>query len=129
MGFFIAIVSLAFVLAVGFLLSILACALYGNWLPLIVVFIYLFAAIPNPLCQRCSNINEDILSDNNNNGFSDAGKFLTSVFVVSGFGLPLVLSHSNLIEPMAATLSISGGLLIYASILLYAYFFNEEESF
>jgi hypothetical protein len=33
---FAAVVFLAMVLAVGFLMIILSCVLYGNWLPLIV---------------------------------------------------------------------------------------------
>ena len=40
-------------------------------------------------------------------------------FVVSGFGLPIVLYHSEIIEYHALTLSLSGGLLIYSAIIGY----------
>jgi hypothetical protein len=33
---FVAVILLSFVLAIGFLLVILSCALWGNWLPILV---------------------------------------------------------------------------------------------
>jgi hypothetical protein len=62
-------------------------------------------------------------------GFQDVGKFLTSVFVVSGFGLPIVLNHAGTIQFWSAFLSISGGALIYSSIIAYSYFFQLDEQF
>ncbi|KAJ9068732.1 Vacuolar protein sorting-associated protein 55 [Entomophthora muscae] len=102
--------------------------IYRNWYPLIIVATYLVASIPNPVCGRCT-ATDDLLSDSSNSGFADAGRFLTSVFMVSGFGLPVVFSHAKLIETSAAILSTFGGVLIYSSVLLYGYFFAVEEEF
>lgn len=36
----VAVILLSFVLAVGFLMIILSCALFGNWLPILVGALY-----------------------------------------------------------------------------------------
>jgi hypothetical protein len=44
---YLAVILLSFVLAVGFLMIILSCALWSNWLPLIVgSFIFSLATLP-----------------------------------------------------------------------------------
>ncbi|KAI9346927.1 vacuolar protein sorting 55 superfamily [Obelidium mucronatum] len=116
-----AIIALAFSLSVGILLVVLSSALFNNWLPLLVVLTYILAPLPNWICKRLAG-NSDYYSDDNN-GILETGYFLTSVFVVSGFGLPLTLAHSGLITTMAMYLSLSGGLLIYFTILGYLKFF------
>jgi hypothetical protein len=50
---------------------------------------------------------------------------MTSVFIVSGFGLPLVLNHARIITDHAMIMSLVGGVLIYLTILGYLYFFTE----
>ncbi|KAJ1566887.1 Vacuolar protein sorting-associated protein 55, partial [Nowakowskiella sp. JEL0078] len=56
------IIALAFLLAVGSLSVILSCALYSNWLPLLVVIAYLLAPFPNILCKRLAG-NSDFMSE------------------------------------------------------------------
>ncbi|KAI8611295.1 vacuolar protein sorting 55 [Chytriomyces sp. MP71] len=115
------IISLAFSLSVGILLVILSSALFSNWLPLLVVLTYVLAPIPNWVAKRIAG-NSDFFSDDNR-GVLEAGYFITSLLVVSGFGLPLVLAHSELITSTAMYLSLAGGLLIYFTILGYLKFF------
>ncbi|KAI8853973.1 vacuolar protein sorting 55 [Chytridium lagenaria] len=121
----LAIVSLAFCLSLGILLVILSSALYSNWWPLLVVLTYVLAPIPNIVCKRLAG-SSDFLSEENR-GILETGYFVTSFFVVSGFALPLVLSHSEMISSVAMYLSLSGGLLIYATILGYLHFFVGED--
>ncbi|KAJ3025378.1 UNVERIFIED_CONTAM: Vacuolar protein sorting-associated protein 55 [Siphonaria sp. JEL0065] len=116
-----AIIALAFSLSVGILLVVLSSALYNNWLPLLVVLTYILAPLPNLIAKRVAG-NSDYYSDDSR-GILETGYFLTSVFVVSGFGLPLSLAHGGLITEMAMYLSLSGGLLIYFTILGYLKFF------
>ncbi|KAL7310465.1 Vacuolar protein sorting-associated protein 55 [Mucor circinelloides] len=94
--FFVSIIALAFVLAIGFLLVILSCALYYNWWPLLVVATYILAPLPNALCGRCSG-EDDIMSDYNS-GVIDAGHFITGMFIVTGFCLPFVLAHAEVVS-------------------------------
>jgi len=51
-----------FRLACGFLLVILSCALFSNWLPLLVVATYVLAPLPNAICARYA-AHEDFMSD------------------------------------------------------------------
>ncbi len=51
---------------------------------------------------------------------------MTSVFVVSGFGMPMVLNHAKIITDHAMIMSLIGGMLIYLTILGYLYFFSES---
>lgn len=77
------IIALSFVLAVGFLLVILSCALFKVYYPLLVVATYVLAPLPNWICGRCSN------PDDFAEGAAallDLGRFLTGFFVVMGIG-------------------------------------------
>jgi hypothetical protein len=58
------IIALAFLLALGILSVILSCALFGNWLPLIVVVTYLIAPIPNSVCKRLAG-GSDVFGEEN----------------------------------------------------------------
>ncbi|TPX65489.1 hypothetical protein SpCBS45565_g05137 [Spizellomyces sp. 'palustris'] len=123
------IIGLAFLLATGILLVILSCALYENWLPLLVVLTYVLAPIPNMMCQRIAQGGgRDIWADSSDHrGILEAGYFITAFFVVSGFGLPVVLAHANKIAFEAMILSFTGGLLVYGTILGYVHFFVTVE--
>lgn len=120
------IVGLAFVLACGFLLVILSCALYNNWYPLLVVTTYVLAPFPNFMCARCAGGGDDLMIADSSSGFQDAGRFLTSIFIVTGFGLPLVLAHAGTIGIPAMILSIAGGLLVYGTIIAYSRLFASD---
>ncbi|KAJ2304422.1 Vacuolar protein sorting-associated protein 55 [Coemansia sp. RSA 2706] len=120
------IVGLSVCLAVGFLLSILSCALYGNWWPLLVVFTYALAPLPNAIFGRY--VSMDPLADVSSS-VADFGRFLTSMLVVSGFGLPVVLAHAGIITFMAMAMSITGGVLVYGTIIVYSTLFREQSEF
>lgn len=48
----------------------------------------------------------------------------------TGLSLPLLLTHSALIQPTACWMSIAGGVLVYGTIMVYAGWFgggSEEE--
>ncbi|KAF5330762.1 hypothetical protein D9619_005518 [Psilocybe cf. subviscida] len=120
------VILLSFVLAVGFLLIILSCALWQNWLPLLVALTFVLAPLPNALFSHCGS---DELSGNYENSAPvDLGRFITSMFVVTGFALPIVLAHSNVINSKACVMSIAGGGLVYTTILAYSAAFKQEES-
>jgi hypothetical protein len=116
------IVVLAFFLASGILSVILSCALDNNYLTLISVLTYLLAAIPNQVCQRLHA--RDMFQESK---ILELGYFFTSIFIVSGFGLPMVLNHSNLITNHAMYLSLSGGFLIYLTICGYISAFGSRQ--
>ncbi|KAI0378579.1 vacuolar protein sorting 55 [Hypomontagnella monticulosa] len=121
------IIALSFVLAIGFLLVILSCALYHVYYPLLVVATYVLAPVPNWIATRCAN--PDDFVESTSNGVLDLGRFCTGFLVVMGIALPAVLAHSNMINIAAMVMSIVGGLLIYGTIISFGMFFQEEQEF
>ncbi|CAI0642717.1 Vacuolar protein sorting-associated protein 55 [Colletotrichum fructicola] len=126
------IIALSFVLAVGFLLVILSCALWKVYYPLLVVATYVLAPIPNWVCSRCAN--PDDFVESSGAAVLDLGRFCTGFLVVMGIvtvsaALPIVLAHSDLIQIEAMFMSIIGGLLIYGTIISFGMFFQEEQEF
>ena len=67
---------------------------------------FVVAPLPNALFAHC---NSDDFSTDGNSGLVDLGRFITSLIVISGFALPLILSHSEIIHPAACIMSIVGG--------------------
>ncbi|KAF2836889.1 vacuolar protein sorting 55 superfamily protein [Patellaria atrata CBS 101060] len=121
------IIALSFVLAIGFLLVILSCALWHQYLPLLVVATYVVAPLPNWVCSRAAN-NDDFM-ESSSNGVVDFGRFMTGFLVVMGIALPVLFAHCGLITAPAMVMSVLGGLLIYATIISFTMFFQEEQDF
>lgn len=115
------VIFLSFVLAISFLLVILSCTLYSNYLPLLVALIFALAPLPNFLFSRC--VVADDFSGDYSSGPVDFGRFLTSIFLCSGFALPFVLAHTGVIADMAGWMSAVGGAVGYATIITYGHFF------
>eukprot|EP00028_Trichosphaerium_sp_Am-I-7-wt_P011721 CAMPEP_0168539448 /NCGR_PEP_ID=MMETSP0405-20121227/21835_1 /TAXON_ID=498012 /ORGANISM="Trichosphaerium sp, Strain Am-I-7 wt" /LENGTH=107 /DNA_ID=CAMNT_0008569015 /DNA_START=54 /DNA_END=377 /DNA_ORIENTATION=+ len=101
----------------------MACVLFKNWFPILVVVAYLFAPLPNLLCAACGRGYED----NKARAFKDAGFFLTGIFVVSGLALPSVLAHLTIIKTTALFLGLAGGLIVYGTILTYLHCFHGKK--
>ncbi|CAG8482852.1 12567_t:CDS:2 [Acaulospora morrowiae] len=90
---------------------------------------FVLAPFPNMIFSKCSS-GDYYYSDNYNDGFKDFGHFLTSIFIITGLCLPLVLAHSEVITVPAMILSIGGGVLVYSTIIAYTKFFaNEGDDF
>ncbi|KAF1952007.1 vacuolar protein sorting 55 [Byssothecium circinans] len=121
------IIGLSFILAIGFLLVILSAALFKNYLTLLVVATYVIAPLPNWICGRAAN--HDDFMESSGSGVVDFGRFMTGFFVVMGIALPTLLYHSATIQGGAAAMSVVGGLLIYATIISFTLFFQEDQDF
>lgn len=127
------ILILSLLFATGSLLVILACALHSNWLPLLAALLFLFAPIPNALANRISKLYNESSStyfssdDDESNSVLETGYFITSVFLVSAIALPTVLAHIGVISFNALILSVSGGSLLYSTIVGYSNCFSAEE--
>lgn len=78
------IIALSFVLAVGFLLVILSCALWRVYYPLLVVATYVLAPLPNWVCGRLAN--PDDFVESSGSAVLDLGRFCTGFLVVMGIG-------------------------------------------
>ncbi|ODV61647.1 Vps55 family protein [Ascoidea rubescens DSM 1968] len=118
------IICLSIILAFGFLLIVLSCAVYNNWRPLSVIGIFLVAPIPNAVFGKLDN--NDFMNESTSS-VPDFGKFLTGFLVLSGLALPLMLYHSLLITRNAMLMSMGGGFLVYLTIITFGTFFHEED--
>lgn len=88
------IIALSFVLAVGFLLVILSCALWKVYYPLLVVATYVLAPLPNWIASRCAN--PDDFVESAGAAILDVGRFFTGFFVVMGIGTWMLLRPCHL---------------------------------
>lgn len=126
------IIFLLAFLALGFLLILLSCALFNNWQPLWVIGIFLVAPLPNIVAQLVESHRDDFLTFSNDHGNAPSAlleccKHATGFLIVSGIALPLTLYHARAIELGATVMSIVGGLVVYGDIIVFIWFFSEEE--
>jgi hypothetical protein len=112
---------------------------------------FVIAPLPNALFSHCGA--EDFSTDyGEGSGPIDLGRFITAFIVVTGFSLPLVLAHSEIIKPGASIMSLIGGgyvssylaaprqpacdrnllkstcSLVYGTIMAYTAAFRQDES-
>ncbi|OBA23314.1 vacuolar protein sorting 55 [Metschnikowia bicuspidata var. bicuspidata NRRL YB-4993] len=126
------IIFLLAFLAFGFLLILLSCALYNNWLPLWVIAIFLVAPLPNIVLSAIESNRDDFLTFSNDHGnaptaLEEFSKFFTGLLLVSGISLPLTFYHTNLIGLGSLVMSVLGGLIVYSDISVFIWFFSESE--
>ncbi|PWA00530.1 hypothetical protein BB558_003430 [Smittium angustum] len=112
------IVVLSIFLAIGFLLCILSCALYGNWLPSISILLFVLIPVPNGIFGRFRG--DDIFNETASS-LPEIGKFLTSIVMVSAIALPIVLCRAGTIEEQAMVMCTSGGFVVYLTVSVYGY--------
>lgn len=115
------IIALSGSLALGFLLVVLAVALYGVWTPLLAALLFSAAHLPLVSAQN----DDDFTSETTSN---ESTKFLSTFLLTSAIAMPLVLTHANCMPPMAALLTETGGLAIYGTIVLFSSFFTSSSS-
>ena len=106
---------------------------------------FVLAPLPNAVFSRCGA--DDFSTEYDGSGPVDLGRFITASVVVTGFALPLVLAHSEVIAKGACAMSIAGGAcviwfclqvnaslmsigyrLVYGTIMAYSQTFKEESS-
>ncbi|AMD21667.1 HFL189Wp [Eremothecium sinecaudum] len=122
------IICLSGVLALGSLFVILACALYQNYYPLIDVLVFVLAPLPYAIFGK-SRLSGQVFMNDRAQSAQDIGLFMTGTLVASGLIIPLVFYHATLITETSCIMTIVGGFIIYASIVVFTWFFggNWEE--
>lgn len=69
---------------------------------------FIIAPLPNALFSHCGA--DDFSTDEGEgSGPIDVGRFITAFIVITGFALPLILAHSEIIKPGASFMSLIGG--------------------
>mmetsp|Transcript_18878 Transcript_18878/g.26391 ORF Transcript_18878/g.26391 Transcript_18878/m.26391 type:complete len:135 (+) Transcript_18878:95-499(+) len=118
------LIGLAFAVTVGLVLVIIACVVWQNGWPIIVVIAYFVAPIPNMIFGKCTS--DPLETDS---GWKGVGYFLTGVCIVSGFALPLVLAHVDVINFRALLLSLAGGIIVYVAMLVFLHKFLPKSEY
>jgi hypothetical protein len=88
---------------------------------------FLLAPLPNAVCGRWAST-DDFMSETGST-VVDFGRFSTGFLVFSGVALPVVFAHNHMIGIASMIMSLSGGLLVYATIITFGSFFHENEDF
>lgn len=119
------IIGLSGVLAVGFLMVVLAAAVWGNWMTLLAAFLFAIAHLPTLLFHGQYSYEESIddIEGTQKNGADFAG-FLESLLLTSAVVMPLSLYHCHEFTKPACILTTFGGALIYGTIVTFTTFFN-----
>ncbi|XP_077980907.1 leptin receptor gene-related protein-like isoform X2 [Glandiceps talaboti] len=121
------LIVLAFALACGLTLVVLGCALkpFGDWWPMFVLFFYVLCPVPTVIARKYS----PDLSSGASSALIELCIFLTTGIVVSAYGLPLILAHTNAIMWGAAGLTIAGNTVCFFTILAYFVIFRGDDEF
>lgn len=121
------IIGLSGMLALGFLLVVLATALYGSWFPILIGFIFGISHLPFLLTNNSSYDYEagfGAMDDSLPSEAADVGKFISSLLLTSGVAFPIALCHGHVLTNQASFLSITGGFLIYSTVVIFTTFFD-----
>lgn len=121
------IIGLSGMLALGFLLLVLSTALYGSWMPILDGFIFGIAHLPYLITNGVHSEYETgfgDISETLSTNAGDFGKWFSSFLLMSGIALPITLARSHILTNVAALLSITGGLSIYTTIVIFTSFFD-----
>nr|CAG4643633.1 EOG090X0J87 [Ilyocryptus agilis] len=96
---------------------VLACALpqYSNWWPFFVIAFYLLAPFPTVIARRYGE------NAGNSSPCKEMATFITSIIVISAFGLPIVLARAPTIPVIMWG---SAGLVITANIIVFLTIFG-----
>ena len=119
-----ALAGIAVFLSAGVLLVLIACSLDSNWTLLCTILFHVTALV---FPAMCDGYNFDgmpgYLSDPNDYGLFNlraVGWFLLGALFLSGYALPIVLYRKQKLDNIVAVyLTIGGGTLIWASIILF----------
>ncbi|CAF3843303.1 unnamed protein product [Rotaria magnacalcarata] len=121
------VVLLAFLASIGLTLLILGCALAEyNWWPTFVIIFYVLSPIPIAIGRRCTSDSSYTMRDTS--PCADLMWFITSVIVVSAFGLPAVMYRTSIIQVGSMAFIMSANLVIFITITIYFMTFGSDDS-
>ncbi|XP_074285852.1 vacuolar protein sorting-associated protein 55 homolog isoform X1 [Silene latifolia] len=116
-AFYISVLAgLAFMFSSSILLQILACALYGNWWPMLSALMYVVVPMP---CMFFGGGSTQFLISRDGGGWIDAAKFMTGASAVGSIAIPMILLHAKLIEVGAMVIELTSFLLFVCTVLCF----------
>lgn len=112
--------TLLFILLGSFLLGsgivcVILAAYYGSFHALWTIYFHGTACIWPFCCSGCQPI------------WGDLGWYLTGMFLMSGFSMPLLMFHNYIVPIDVALLSIGGSALMISGVLIFLRLFYKQE--
>ncbi|CAF1324199.1 unnamed protein product [Adineta ricciae] len=121
------VVLLAFLASIGLTLLILGCALAQyNWWPTFVIIFYVICPIPLAIGRRCTS--DSGYGTRDSSPCADLMWFLTSVIVISAFGLPAVMCRATAIQVGSMGFIMAANVVIFTTIAIYFMTFGSDDS-
>ena len=118
---------LAFIFSVAIFLHILACALYNNWWPSLILVSYLVAPLPLCLYARAAR-SESLFDSGGGKAAQHWAEFTSTSILTLIVGIPFILWHVGVVEGGAALMDLAGFLLVCVTAGLAAIFARAEYS-
>merc|ERR1712054_192294 len=117
---------IAFFATVGLFLHVFSCVIDNNWLPLLILLVYVITPAPYFLASFFKGNDMSFNLNASSNNAAEWGIF-GSAFVASGLiGIPAVMLHMHVITGGAFALCISGVAVIMGTVL-FATCMNSRE--
>ncbi len=107
-------------LAAGVLLIIFSCALYHNWWPLMMIFVFVASTVFPLMCNGCKMEDANEFPDPTRDEIGPMlGWFMVGLFLVMGYSIPIELMRKGLFHLTGFWMSMSGGTVILMAIVLF----------
>ncbi|CDY08516.1 BnaA05g27520D [Brassica napus] len=98
------------------LLQILACAIYGNWWPMLSALMYVVVPMP---CMFFGGGSTQSLISRDGGGWIDAAKFLTGASTVGSLAIPIILRHAGMIETGAMLIEFTSFFIFICTVMCF----------
>ncbi|KAG7580896.1 Vacuolar protein sorting 55 [Arabidopsis suecica] len=108
--------GLAFMFSSSILLQILACAIYGNWWPMLSALMYVVVPMP---CMFFGGGSTQFLTSRDGGGWIDAAKFLTGASTVGSLAIPIILRHAQMIETGAMLIEFTSFFIFICTVMCF----------
>ncbi|KAF3607966.1 hypothetical protein DY000_02050894 [Brassica cretica] len=108
--------GLAFMFSSSILLQILACAIYGNWWPMLSALMYVVVPMP---CMFFGGGSTQFLISRDGGGWIDAAKFLTGASTVGSLAIPIILRHAGMIETGAMLIEFTSFFIFICTVMCF----------
>lgn len=117
-------------LASGIILILVSCVQFDNWWPFMTVFINMFAIFCPTFCGGCTLDPSSLWDEREGEVSLGAFSWLClGFFVVVGYAIPVELYRSKVLSETGVYLTLSGGTVILAAILIFVrlIFFKKDQ--
>ena len=117
----------AILAASGIMLVLVSAFQYSNFWPIVIIVIDIFAVTWPTMCGGCSISDDDYYGSSYSDGHASFSWVLLGIFITVGYAIPIELYRTNSLTEMATYMTILGGTIILASILMYIRFESFEK--